>query len=627
MPLWKCEVSVSPLHLRRSSIAQFLFSTHEFVNIRCTKMWFLIVLLTIFLLYLLLTKLSYWNTKHVKQVNPFKILLYMFVSFIPRKSIAEYVQDSYMHFPGQRYCGIYQFFHPLLVIRDPDLIKQLTVKDFEFFVDHNLFVPENSEPMWEKNLFALKGDKWKTMRNTLSPSFTSSKMKMMFNLISEYAKNFVKYFEDQPGTIPIEMKDTFTRFTNDVIATAAFGINCDSIRNPKNEFYLMGKNIVSLRGFFRGIGLLILFILPQTAKKLGIKFLPQKPTKFFTEIVKENIKNREQNHIVRPDMIHLLLEARKNANKIDKTLLKNDIDEEVETRQKDELTDEDITAQALIFFFAGFDSVSTLMCFMAHELAVNVDVQERLQSEVDDTFHQYDGNITYDAISKMKYMDMVISETLRKWPPTIASDRVCVKPYTIPPVNNNEKPLHLKKGDFIWVPTFGIQRDPELFPNPERFDPERFNDENKQNLNQYTYLPFGVGPRACIGNRFALMETKLVFYHILSKFNFVVINKTTVPLKIEKTKGDITLVALERYSECTMRMRPGMLRIHIYKKGHVLSAEVSLAQQVLEMSQNSENPGFFSCIVTNFEQTLTATVPFAILALVQCVTIRIYGLA
>ncbi|KAK9752526.1 Cytochrome P450 [Popillia japonica] len=132
----------------------------------------------------------------------------------------------------------------------------------------------------------------------------------------------------------------------------------------------------------------------------------------------------------------------------------------------------------------------------------------------------------------MKYMDMIISETLRKWPGVTATDRVCSKPYTIQPSNLNEEPVHLKPGDVIFVPINGIQRDPKYFPNPDVFDPERFSDENKGNIKPYTYMPFGLGPRNCIGSRFAILETKTIFFLMLSKFNFIAIEKTQIPIKL-----------------------------------------------------------------------------------------------
>ncbi|KAB0794243.1 hypothetical protein PPYR_13863 [Photinus pyralis] len=133
----------------------------------------------------------------------------------------------YDGFPGARFAGMYQLARPVLAIRDPELIKQITVKDFDHFIDHSQFVPEECEPLWGKNLFSLKGERWKEMRATLSPSFTSSKMKAMFNIMSECAERFVNHFrvEGSEDTVTVEFKDIFTRFTNDVIASASFGIN------------------------------------------------------------------------------------------------------------------------------------------------------------------------------------------------------------------------------------------------------------------------------------------------------------------------------------------------------------------------------------------------------------------
>lgn len=125
-------------------------------------------------------------------------------------------------------------------------------------------------------------------------------------------------------------------------------------------------------------------------------------------------------------------------------------------------------------------------------------------------------------------------ESLRKWPSTTITDRVCTSPYTIQPVTPNEKPLFLKKDDAVWIPIYGLHRDPQYYPNPERFDPERFNSENKNKIKPYFYLPFGTGPRSCIASRFAILETKVLFFHILSNFEIVPNNKTQIPLKLSK---------------------------------------------------------------------------------------------
>lgn len=124
---------------------------------------------------------------------------------------------------------MFEFRRPLLVIRDPELIKQITVKDFEHFLDHrDFFLDEETEPLFGKSLFMLKGQKWRDMRATLSPAFTGSKMRKMFQLVVECSEEATAIMlkkasaSDEPY-VP-EMKDIFTRFTNDVIATSAFGL-------------------------------------------------------------------------------------------------------------------------------------------------------------------------------------------------------------------------------------------------------------------------------------------------------------------------------------------------------------------------------------------------------------------
>ncbi|KAJ3645285.1 hypothetical protein Zmor_022951 [Zophobas morio] len=343
------------------------------------------------------------------------------------------------------------------------------------------------------------------------------------------------------------MKDILTRFTNDVIANTAFGVECDSLGDRENEFYLMGKEATDLSGLWKNLKLFGYILVPRLATLFKFKLFSKTVGDFFTNLIKSNIRSREKHGILRRDMIHLLLEARKYRLKHEETEPLQDTGFATATESviaspmntKTEITDDDITSQALIFFFAGFETVSILMCFMSHELAVHPNIQKRLIQEVDETLEACRGKLTYESLLGMKYMDMVVSESLRKWPNPVL-DRICTKSYTIDPKYPDERPVHLRKGDVIWLPVFGIHRDPQYYPEPERFDPERFNDENKVNINPYTYLPFGSGPRNCIGSRFALLETKTLFFYILSNFEIVPVEKTQIPLVLSKKQFNLT---------------------------------------------------------------------------------------
>lgn len=94
----------------------------------------------------------------------------------------------------------------------------------------------------------------------------------------------------------------------------------------------------------------------------------------------------------------------------------------------------------------------------------------------------------------------MLLESLRKWPPAALTDRKCVKSYTIQPVSPSENPLTLNPGELITIPIRSIHHDDKYFSDPDTFDPERFNDENKTKIKEGVYIPFGIGPRHCIGN-------------------------------------------------------------------------------------------------------------------------------
>ncbi|KAJ3645270.1 hypothetical protein Zmor_022938 [Zophobas morio] len=261
-------------------------------------------------------------------------------------------------------------------------------------------------------------------------------MKFIFSLISQSGEQFVKYFlEKNEDVITVEMKDIFTRFANDVIANTAFGVQCDSLIDRENEFFLMGKEATDFRSFWKNIKFFVsYFIAPKLSELFQVRFFSKEVSDFFTSLVKTNIQSREKHGIVRPDMIHLLLEARKKGLKHDEspsiqdtgfaTVEEHDFTKNAKKIER-EITDQDIASQALVFFFA-----------------------------VDDTFEIYGGKITYEGLLGMKYMDMVVSESLRKWPNTAAVDRICTKPYTIVAKYPDERPLHLEKDIRLLIPIF-----------------------------------------------------------------------------------------------------------------------------------------------------------------------------
>ncbi|XP_069676200.1 cytochrome P450 9e2-like [Periplaneta americana] len=491
--------------------------------------------------------LYYWGmspyTRYMKQNIPYKQPLpfigNMATALIKKQTFPDMILDVYGKHKQHACSALFMFQQPTIVLYDLDLIKTVAVKDFEYFTDHRTTVFDYGDPLWRKGLFTLKGRRWRDMRSTLSPAFTSSKMKNMFVLMSECCQQLVNFLDQcyqkphakdsfikkEGDILVLELKDFYTRYATDVIATTAFGIGVDSLKQPRNEFFMMGQSATN----FGPVKMFLFLSIPRLLQTLGLSLVPGKIADFFRSLVKDTISTREREGIVRPDMLQLLMQAKKG------TLQDENCTEQ--KNSKTQLDDEDITAQAVIFFLAGFDTTSTLLCFTTHQLAVHPDVQTRLQKEIDDTLKECDGKLTYEALFGMKYLDMVVSETLRLYSPAAAVDRLCVRKYTL----KTDPPIELKPGDNLFIPIFGLHRDPKYYPDPERFDPERFSDENKHKINPMAYLPFGVGPRICIGNRFALMEAKLAVVHLLARYNVKVVPKTPIPIKIEQKGFNMTI--------------------------------------------------------------------------------------
>ncbi|XP_015838491.1 cytochrome P450 9e2 [Tribolium castaneum] len=497
----------------------------------------LLTLLSALIYFKLIKPASFWETRNVPHVTSWPLVGSMFPVLTQKKHFVEISQNIYTQFPNAKCVGYVLFTKPTLLIRDLDLLKQIGVKEFDSFHDHLPFVTEATEPLLSKSLLNLLGDEWRKMRATLSPAFTSSKMKHMYQLICECAERFTQHFGNR--TVDVEIKDVFSRFSNDVIASAAFGIQVDSLKEPGNEFYSMGKAVTSILNGFQMVKVFLALSFPNIAKLIQFRAIPPKVTSFFYDIIIDNIKKRKNEGIVRPDMVHLLMEAQSGKLKHDNNTEQVDGFATVEESEigknsnKIQLTDELIVAQALIFLLAGFDSVSTGLSFIAYELATNPDVQKKLQEEIDSVLEKNQGKVMYNEIQSMKYLDQVLCETLRLWPPAPQTDRYCNKDF---PIDAN---FTIEKGVMIEIPIFAIHRDPQYFADPDKFDPGRFSDENKSKIVPGTYIPFGVGPRNCIGSRFALLEIKILFWHLLSKFDILPNEKTVVPFKLCKRSSSL----------------------------------------------------------------------------------------
>lgn len=194
-----------------------------------------------------------------------------------------------------------------------------------------------------------------------------------------------------------------------------------------------------------------------------------------------------------------------------------------ERHESGKLSLEEVVAQAFVFFIAAFETSSSTMALCLYELAKNQDAQRKAQKEIDELMRgDRSKEVSYDLMMELKYLESCIDETLRKYPPAPFLIRECTKSYLIPKTN-----LIIEKGTPIIISSFGLHRDPEIFDDPLTFRPERFlqSSTGEGKAAGLFYLPFGDGPRICIGMRMGKLTTKLGLFLLLSNFNFEFVGK------------------------------------------------------------------------------------------------------
>lgn len=301
--------------------------------------------------------------------------------------------------------GGYSFFTiPSIMVVDPEMVKTVMVRDFNVFHDRGIYNDPKSDPL-SGHLFLLEGAPWRALRQKLTPTFTSGRMKSMFGTILEVAEEFRKFMVENHdrGTRELEMKDVLARFTTDVIGTCAFGLECNTLENPDSDFLKYGSKVFEQTPF-QLAKFILASMFKEHAKKLGVKLTDVGVESFFMGITRETVEFREKNNVQRNDFMNLLLQI-KNKGRL------TDQPDEPGTMEKVEpgLTIEELAAQCFVFFVAGFETSSTTMNFCLYELAMNPDIQERLRNDIEKAIAANDGKLTYEVVMGMQYLDNVVN--------------------------------------------------------------------------------------------------------------------------------------------------------------------------------------------------------------------------
>lgn len=339
--------------------------------------------------------ITYWQRKGVVCEDP-HWFLGNYVGLGTEKHFIHIYRDVYKKFRGTaKFIGFYFFFKPVAFVLDLDLAQKVLVKDFNNFADRGMFTNVKSDPL-SGHLFSLDAHKWRGLRNKLSPTFTSGKMKKMFPIVVDVAEKFRDvYAKEIEKDSVVEIKELNARFTTDVIGTCAFGIECNSLEDPKAKFREMGAKTFTVKRHHLIIESMIISM-PKLAERLNMKMTLDDVEEFFMKVVDDTIAYREKNNIVRNDFMSMLID------------LKNQVVTDENGKQVPGLNRGELAAQAFVFFLAGFETSSTTMGFLLYELALNPEIQEALRSEILTALEGNDGQLTYEMLSEIPLLDKVI---------------------------------------------------------------------------------------------------------------------------------------------------------------------------------------------------------------------------
>lgn len=335
------------------------------------------------------SKYSYWKKKKIPNVKP-RFPEGNVAGFFSKTHTAVLFSGYYQKYKNKTpLVGIYMFLRPAVIICDIELVKTILIKDFHYFMDRGIFYNEKDDPL-SAHLFSIDGgSKWKQLRSKLTPTFTSGKMKMMFPTIVGVANHMRDYLNDSKIK-ELEMQDLLVRFTTDVIGTCAFGLDCNSIDDPETQFRVMGRKIFS-NSKFRSFQNLFKFSFIELSRKLHLKTLRTDVSNFFYKVVEDTVQYREEKKIERNDFMNLLIGMKNSGN------------------SENSLTMNEIAAQSFVFFVAGFETSSTALTFAIYELCQNQQVQEKGRQEIKTVLAKHNGEMTYEAVMEMKYVEQIIN--------------------------------------------------------------------------------------------------------------------------------------------------------------------------------------------------------------------------
>ncbi|XP_016966927.1 probable cytochrome P450 308a1 [Drosophila biarmipes] len=404
---------------------------------------------------------------------------------LARRSYGEVYEQIYRQNPGLKYVGFYRLFNePAILVRDQELVRQILVGNhFADCADNAVNVDHRRDVLASHNPFIANGDRWRLLRADLVALFTPSRVRQTL----PHVVSACQLLRAQVPHERFEAKDLATRYTLQVVASVVFGLDAHCLGGQKAEEERGGRWVKWLAPLFQPsawslLETIALLHSPRLARLMGHRYVPLPLQKWLGELV----------------------EARSGGDNLLQWLA-----EGKRTLGKDELA-----GHATTLLLEGYETSAMLLAFALYELALNEKAQRNLHCELDEVARRHDDNLMdHVALAELRYAEAALLEALRLHPAMQALQKRCTKSFTLPAQKSGSAgDLCVALGTVLVLPVQAIHLDPELYPEPNRFRPQRF-------LNQLPmgcrFLGFGFGPRMCPGMRLGLLQTKAALATLL----------------------------------------------------------------------------------------------------------------
>ncbi|XP_075154539.1 putative cytochrome P450 28a5 [Haematobia irritans] len=464
----------------------------------------------------LVWKFNYWTSRRVRGPKPRPLVGNFPSVFTHKRHISSDIQDIYETYKNtDNYVGVYNCRTPQLMVIDAELMHRILVTDFKHFHDNEVstMVDEKSDLLYANNPFALTGEDWYDSRNEIKPSLALLRIKLMFPVISKIGKELIQHIEekltfgDEKGIDGIDLSLRFVCavVSENILNQPAEMFSSDPLPIVSNAKQLSGQSFIYI-AYTTLIG-----ILPILKRFRKMRFTPKSMETFLLRHIQETLKERRKKGASRSrsDFWSYLIQL----------------------QEKKRLREKDIRNHAANVII---DSITTIPDVLSHCLLMlgrDSFRQAALRSEI---FNKLGENNDFEIISDMEYLDACVHETIRLFPPTTFMTKSCTKPIEM--LNKKGHILKIETGTKIILPIHATMNNCEYFPNPEKFQPERFlNGGLKRYRNKGLYLSFSDGPRNCLGKHFALIQIKVALVEIVRNYEITINARTRSDNKLSPT--------------------------------------------------------------------------------------------